>query len=451
MDAPDDQREFSSTLSPELGVMEYSGIASTSSLVSLVRHEDEEGEEEEDDDAEFEPVRNEPFSFRVSETTCSCICLLTTIWFLVSVTLMLGLYGSSTLRLGPNCSIRIRANPLFVEYVKVKQLDGTKQGPMLYGFSKGPPLDVLVVSSANERMHLPERSQKDWIYFLNEGSEMNISMTVMSSSSLPLELAIGEGIEGLTQWLDNPMYPNNILSSNIIHGNGTIHHSVTRSSNYYVSVINLNSEIVELNLTLKALIYNTTWAYYNCSLAYGECTFRTSFSDGNTVVLTTPGTRQGVYYDDWYVELSYGPRWIAYTAGLGGIAVLIFLVFRLRNCCRHVDNRPEAQYRRARSERAPLLSPKDDDQSSCTSSSDFVSQDDERVLDMLEGQSKDGGTDLSISRLCAICFDAPRDCFFLPCGHCVACLACGMRIKETSETCPICRRKMNKVRKLIIV
>ncbi|KAL8102197.1 hypothetical protein AgCh_026916 [Apium graveolens] len=207
MDAPDDQREFSSTLSPELGVMEYSGIASTSSLVSLVRHEDEEGEEEEDDDAEFEPVRNEPFSFR------------------------------------------------------------------------------------------------DWIYFLNEGSEMNISMTVMSSSSLPLELAIGEG----------------------------------------------------------------------------------------------------------------------------GIAVLIFLVFRLRNCCRHVDNRPEAQYRRARSERAPLLSPKDDDQSSCTSSSDFVSQDDERVLDMLEGQSKDGGTDLSISRLCAICFDAPRDCFFLPCGHCVACLACGMR------------------------
>lgn len=448
MDAPDDQPESSSTLSPELGGVEYSGIASTSSSVLQVRHEDEE----EENNAEVEAVRDEAFSCRVSETTCSCISLLTTIWFLVSVTLMLGLYGSSTLRLGPNCSLRIRANPLFVEYVKVKQLDGTKQGPRLYGFSKDPRLDVLVASSAHERMYLPERSQKDWIYFLNEGSQMNISMTVMSSSSSPVELAIGEGIEGLTQWLDNPMYPNNILSSDFIHGNGTIHHSVTRSSNYYVSVINLNSEIVEmqLNLTLKALVYNTTQAYYKCSLAFGECTFRTSFSDGNSVVLTTPGTIRGVYYDDWYVELSYGPRWITYTVGLGGMAFLIFLAFRVMNCCQHINNRPEA-YRGTGSESAPLLSHKDDDQSSCASSSDFVSQDDEQVLDMLEGQLKEGGADLSISRLCAICFDAPRDCFFLPCGHCVACLACGMRIKETSETCPICRRKMKKVRKLIIV
>lgn len=116
---------------------------------------------------------------------------------------------------------------------------------------------------------------------------------------------------------------------------------------------------MQLNLTLKALVYNTTQAYYNCSLAYGECTFRTSFSDGYTVVLTTPGTKQvspistelspqlplhlkqnikyfsniavwttnayyifqGIYYDDWYVELSYGPRWITYTIGLGTILI----------------------------------------------------------------------------------------------------------------------------------
>lgn len=111
----------------------------------------------------------------------------------------------------------------------------------------------------------------------------------------------------------------------------------------------------------------------------------------------------------------------------GGIAVLIFLAFRFMNCCRHINNRPEPQNRGTGSERAPLLSHKDDDESSCASSSDYVSQDDEQVLDMLEGQLKDEGTDSSISRLCAICFDAPRDCFFLPCGHCVACLACGMR------------------------
>lgn len=113
---------------------------------------------------------------------------------------------------------------------------------------------------------------------------------------------------------------------------------------------------------------------------------------------------------------------------VGGIAVLIFLAFRLMNCCQHIDNRTEARYRRLGSERVPLLSHKDDDQSSCTSSSsDFLSQDDEHVRDMVDGKLKDEGSDINISRLCAICFDAPRDCFFLPCGHCVACLACGMR------------------------
>ncbi|KAL1804645.1 hypothetical protein ACET3Z_027713 [Daucus carota] len=464
MDSPDNQPEPSSTSSPQPGGLEYSGNASASS--SLSHSHAQHDEEEEEEHAESEPVRvrDETVRFRISEATCCCISLLITSWFLVSVTLMFGLYGSSTLQLGPNCSLRIRANPLFVEYVKVKQLDGTKEGPRLHGFSKDPPLEVLVASSASEKLSLPERSQKDWIYFLNKGSQMNISMTVMSSSSSPLELAIGEGIEGLTQWLDNPMYPNNIFSSDIIHGNGTINHSVTKSSNYYVSVINLNSEIVEmqLNLTLKALLYNTTQAYYKCSLSYGECTFRTSYSDGYTVVLTTPSTKQaslnrsppwfGILYDDWYVELSYGPRWITYTVGLGGMAVLILLAFRLMKCGQHINNRTEAQFRGTRSQRSPLLSHKDDDQSSCTSSSsDFVSQDDEHLLEMLDEQLKDGGTDMNISRLCAICFEAPKDCFFLPCGHCVACLACGMRIKETSETCPICRKKMKKVRKLFIV
>lgn len=77
MDAPDEQPESSSTLSPELGDMEVSGVASTSSSVSQVRHE-----EEEEDSAEVEAVRDETFSCGVSETTCSCICLLSTVWFL---------------------------------------------------------------------------------------------------------------------------------------------------------------------------------------------------------------------------------------------------------------------------------------------------------------------------------------------------------------------------------
>lgn len=83
-------------------------------------------------------------------------------------------------------------------------------------------------------------------------------------------------------------------------------------------------------------------------------------------------------------------------------------------------------------ERASLLSRKDDDLSSWGSSYDSLPQDEED-LHFLKGDSidgkllGDGETSNNTQRLCAICFDAPRDCFFLPCGHCVACFACGTR------------------------
>lgn len=85
------------------------------------------------------------------------------------------------------------------------------------------------------------------------------------------------------------------------------------------------------------------------------------------------------------------------------------------------------------SARAPLLSYKDDDLSSWGSSYDSVSNDEQDLEEFLatsglEGKSiRDGENGNNTRRLCAICFDAPRDCFFLPCGHCVACFECGTR------------------------
>jgi len=83
-------------------------------------------------------------------------------------------------------------------------------------------------------------------------------------------------------------------------------------------------------------------------------------------------------------------------------------------------------------ERTPLLSQKDDDLCSLGSSYDSGSQDDE-YQDFLEEGSAEGrslgeGAKKSISRqLCVICFDAPKDCFFIPCGHCACCFTCGTR------------------------
>lgn len=58
--------------------------------------------------------------------------------------------------------------------------------------------------------------------------------------------------------------------------------------------------------------------------------------------------------------------------------------------------------------------PKDDD---CFSDSSCL--DTSADEDSVEGSSKKG--------ICVICSDAPRDCFFLPCGHAASCFACARR------------------------
>ncbi|GER30942.1 RING/U-box superfamily protein [Striga asiatica] len=59
--------------------------------------------------------------------------------------------------------------------------------------------------------------------------------------------------------------------------------------------------------------------------------------------------------------------------------------------------------------------------------------------------------DLYDGKICVICYDDQRNCFFIPCGHCVTCHKCAHRIvKEESKSCPICRGIIYKVKKLSI-
>ena len=116
----------------------------------------------------------------------------------------------------------------------------------------------------------------------------------------------------------------------------------------------------------------------------------------------------------------------------GVLTLMMFLAFKFLHklpCIR--EDRSATEYEGTASQRAPLLSYKDDDLSSWGSSYDSMSQDEEDLNftgASIDGKSLgDGETSINTQRLCAICFDAPRDCFFLPCGHCVACFACGAR------------------------
>ncbi|KAK6943126.1 protein of unknown function DUF4793 [Dillenia turbinata] len=444
-------------------------IPSTSSS-SQVEEEEEEVENNEDEDRrpEFEPPPFTRVTYRIIDTLTdevspfirddvwSCAIVIITFWFFVSMTLILGVYGSINIQLSPNTSILLQPNPFFVEYLKVEELDQSKYGPVLYGFSEPPPLDVIANWSETLNVSLPSYSDKEWNYYLNWGSQVNISYTVKSSGSESLILVIAQGDEGLEEWLEDPSYPNITLSWNIIHGSGTIQQKIWQSSTYYVAVGNLNPGNVEVQLTVEisAVLYNTSEAYYKCSLIEGMCSFKLFFPSGNVAVLASPGPEMGVPSNGCNVRLSYGPRWITYIAGVGGMTVLMMLAFNFLSKlqCSRADG--GFHVREVITERTPLLTNKDD-LSSWGSSYDSVSNDEEDLEEFLAAGSSEGKMvkdgDNNPRRLCAICFDAPRDCFFLPCGHCAACFTCGTRIVELGGSCPICRRKMKKVRMIYTV
>lgn len=41
--------------------------------------------------------------------------------------------------------------------------------------------------------------------------------------------------------------------------------------------------------------------------------------------------------------------------------------------------------------------------------------------------SSSSSEDLYDAKICVVCYDHSRNCFFVPCGHCVTCYACAQR------------------------
>ncbi|GER54425.1 RING/U-box superfamily protein [Striga asiatica] len=354
----------------------------------------------------------------------SCFVASTTFSFFVVMTMAFGLYASETLRLGPNSSILMKPNHLFVEYIKVIAVDASK-GAMLYGFYKDPPLDVKTTWSETHKITLPASTHKEWVYYLNEGSQISISYSVNSRSSSYLILVIAEGEAGLSEWLKEPSYPNITLSWNIINGTGVIQKDISDSSTYYIAVD----------------------SYYKCTPSEGQCTFKLFISSGNAAVLTSPGRSPGIVSGDWNVKLSYGPRWITYLVGTAGITFLLLLVNYFLNHFRRTEQ--DTSRDQLGEERNSLLLHKDEDAPSWGSSYASVSDDEERKEDMSQGAK--AAKDDENKQICAICFDAPKDSFFIPCGHCAACYGCSTRVVESSGVCPICRRPIKRVRKIYTV
>ncbi|GMH25987.1 hypothetical protein Nepgr_027830 [Nepenthes gracilis] len=152
--------------------------------------------------------------------------------------------------------------------------------------------------------------------------------------------------ESPIKWLGDTSYLHTTLSWNIISGSSMIEQETKKPATYFITVGNLNSEAVkvQLNFNMKAVLCNTTPTYFKCSLCEHICSFNLLLLKENAIVLTSLDSGQAKAEDDWLQARQGGD-------GAG-------------------ETGQEAH--------DPLLSPKDNDLSTWRSSDIFVSQEEDR-------------------------------------------------------------------------
>ncbi|XP_010509207.1 PREDICTED: uncharacterized protein LOC104785650 [Camelina sativa] len=359
-----------------------------------------------------------------------CFCLAIALWFYAPALLMESIVGSENVWLGPNSSLLVKPSSRFVQSIEVKELDYSKPGLMLYGFYENPSLSSVVNWSESRVFPLSHDMYKGWRYFFNKGTLFNITYKVEPQGS-EVQLVVEEGTRLMPHSsLDKIPLHDTARSRNLIQGSGMITLEISTSSYYYVTVANLKRKDVEVELTIdvRAVVFDTKQSSYNCTFGNGECIFKLSAMSlvGSSIVVTSPGLSQGVSIEDeWNISISYEHRWVAYIIATGLVFCFILVATQ---CCGGEGDPTDDD-----SPRKPLLADKD-------GNAPFTNDD-----ASLDGNDEEAGKESRC--VCTICYDAPRDCFFLPCGHCVSCFRCGTKIKKAAGRCPICRRRMMKVKR----
>ncbi|KAI5408707.1 hypothetical protein KIW84_054514 [Lathyrus oleraceus] len=151
------------------------------------------------------------------DNVCSCIVILVLFWFIESITLsFVGVCGSN-LQLGSYSSHLIEINSMLVQSIEVQQNNRPKSGMMLYGFDVAPPLDGKINWTEMYDVSIPPKSQKEWIFYLNKDSQLDVFVSV-NSLVAPLILVILKGRESIDEWKDDPISPDATMYWNNIYG-----------------------------------------------------------------------------------------------------------------------------------------------------------------------------------------------------------------------------------------
>ncbi|XP_044474751.1 E3 ubiquitin-protein ligase APD2-like isoform X2 [Mangifera indica] len=320
-----------------------------------------------------------------------------TLWICVTVSLRYGYYGDCRMVLGPSASRLMKASSVFVKQVEVR--DDDKKGVLLYGFCEKPELSFETNWSVSKVLIVGSYRRKGFSLWLNEGSRIRMRFETQSRSLNQLQLVMIKGERKFQTLLPKLTSSSESLALTDIVAVHVAEYTIEEDDRYYIGVINVNPKSVIMTMTVNVTskMYDLTKAKNVCSTLKGLCRLQLLFPNTHYVILTTPNN---------FVQACDGENDLVATREISGTDPIIPV--------------KPVQYTYGTNQ-------EDDDSGSSTSSSE----------------------DLYDAKLCVICYDDQRNCFFVPCGHCATCYDCAQRIvEEDSKMCPICRRLIHKVRRL---
>ncbi|XP_028806905.1 uncharacterized protein LOC114761656 isoform X2 [Neltuma alba] len=370
-----------------------------------------------------------------------------TLWICVSVILRYGYFGDSRLALGPSSSRLVEAGSLFVKQIEVK--DYYNSEVLVYAFDEKPEHTVLANWSASNFLVVAAYTRKGYSLWLNKGSTIRMSWEAPTRYLNKLEGVVIKGERRFKRLQPKQASLNAIADPEIIYGKEA-EYLIEEDDRYHIGVLNMNGGniILTMHVNVSAMVYDTSKAKKLCSTANGLC--RLSLLFPHTHYLTLMTTNNGVR-GDWSVEVSFVARALTYIALLGFIVAVIFLILRYLGACGGSDHNQSTNVitdtyhtsivatSREVTETEPMMPVK-----SMTYGTNEDEDDDNESR-----ASSTSSEELYDEKLCVICYDELRNCFFIPCGHCATCYDCAQRIMEgDSKVCPICRRLIHKPRRL---
>ncbi|KAJ0980257.1 hypothetical protein J5N97_008512 [Dioscorea zingiberensis] len=355
------------------------------------------------------------------------------VWFFVALRLWYGNYGNNRLVLGPSSSRIVKTSSVFVKEINVKGKEN--KGLFLYGFSDRPELGSETNNSTTRySLFLDSFNHQEFSLWLNKGSKLSMKWNVdvlhggVTNGDQVLLVLINKGHRQNLKSLKRYEY----LESQEIN---EVKYIVEEDNTYNIAIQNLNPQSIamDLNVSVSSTMYDTTKATSFCSVTNTTCKLKLDFPRSHYFVLTTPNS-EDIHGEEWSsVEITFTVRIVIYFFIFGMIMAVVWIILH------QLDECGNAQRERTQEEREsePILATKE-------------------IL-CKYGTSEDPETSLSGSfndqlydeKICILCYEESRTCFFTPCGHSISCFSCAQRImKEENKLCPICRRLIHKLRKL---